>query len=320
MSFSTDMTRLLGIDLPIVQSGMSWASSNAELPAAVSGAGGLGTLACGPMRLDDIEAMVAKIRDLTDRPFAVNLPLYRKGADEVMELLQRLRPPVLVASQGGPQQYLSAFKASGVICLHTVASLRHAEKAAAAGVDGLVVVGGEAGGHPPPDLVSGHVILRAVKRALPDMPVISAGGWADGAGLAAALALGAGAAAFGTRFLASPEAGVPQMYKDRVIAAGVDDTRIVGRGFGVIRALRNSFTDKMEALELSAASDEERGVVFRATTLRDVVIGGDCENGKLEAGQSAGLVSCGKPASEIVAEIARDALATIGALEASIVR
>ncbi|RVT81495.1 2-nitropropane dioxygenase [Rhodobacteraceae bacterium CCMM004] len=307
MIFDTDVTRLLGIDLPIVQSGMSWASSNADLPAAVSAAGGLGTLACGPMRLPDIEAAVAAIRARTDRPFAVNLPLYRPGADDVMDLLERLRPPVLVASQGGPRAYLARFQAIGTLCVHTVASVEHAEKAAAAGADALVVVGGEAGGHPPPDLVSGHVMLRAVKRALPDMPVISAGGWADGPGLVAALALGAGAAAFGTRFLTCPEAGVPQPYKDRVLSAGVGDTRVVGRGFGVIRALRNGFTDRMEALERAGASEADRAAVFRATTLRDVVLDGAVDMGKLEAGQSAGLVDTPLPAAEVVTHLAQEA-------------
>lgn len=299
----TDITKLFGIEYPIVQAGMSWASSNAALPAAVSEAGGLGTLALGPMRIGDIEATITEIRHTTDRPFAVNLPLYRKGADEVMDLLERLRPPILVASQGGPKKYLERFKPIGTICVHTVAGVEHAEKAAAAGVDALVVVGGEAGGHPPPDLVSGHVMVRAVKRALPDMPVVSSGGWADGSGLLAALSLGAGAAAFGTRFLTSPEAGVPDAYKARVLAAGVGDTRVVGRGFGVIRALRNGFTDEMEALENRNAPDEERGAIFRGVTLRDVVLDGAIENGKLEAGQSAGLVSRALPAAEIVQEI-----------------
>ncbi len=306
MSRGTRITRLLGIDLPIVQAGMSWASSNVALPAAVSGAGGLGTLAVGPMRLTDIEAAIAGIRVQTDRSFAVNLPLYRKGAEEVMDLLADLRPPVLVASQGGTARYLDRFKGLGVICIHTVASVAHAQKAAAAGADALNVVGSEAGGHPPPDLVSGHVLLRAVRRALPDIPIISSGGWADGAGLVAALALGADAAAFGTRFIATPEAGVSAAYKDRVVKAGVADTRVVGRDLGMIRALRNGFTDRMEALEQEGASLDARRSLFSSITLRTAVIDGDLDGGKVEAGQSAGLIDEIAPAADVVAQIAEE--------------
>ncbi|OAN76291.1 2-nitropropane dioxygenase [Jannaschia sp. EhC01] len=306
MTLETRLTRLLGIDQPIVQAGMSWASSNVALPAAVSAAGGLGTLAVGPMRLPDIDAAIAGIRAATDRPFAVNLPLYRKGADEVMDLLGNLRPPILVASQGGTAKYLDRFKALGTICIHTVASVEHAQKAARAGADALNVVGGEAGGHPPPDLVSGHVLVRAVRRALPDIPIISSGGWADGAGLAAALALGADAAAFGTRFLATPEAAVPDGYKDRVLSSGVGDTRVVGRGLGMIRALHNDFTDKMETLEYAGADIETRRAVFSGVTLRNTVIDGDLSGGKVEAGQSAGLIDDIAPAADVVAQIAEE--------------
>ena len=225
MRIETPVTRLLGIELPIIQAGMSWASSNAALPLAVSQAGGLGVIAAGPMRLADLMAAVAGVRAGTSRPFAVNLPLYRQGADEVIAALLANPVPVLIASQGGPKRYLAQFRAVGTLCLHVVASVEHARKAAEAGVDGLVVVGGEAGGHPPAALVSSLVMLRAVARALPGVKLVASGGFADGAGLAAALALGAGAAQFGTRFLATPEAAVHDAYKAAVLAAGPEDTQ-----------------------------------------------------------------------------------------------
>lgn len=138
-----------------------------------------------------------------------------------MDLLAAKRVPVLIASQGGPRRYLPRFDGTGTICLHVVASVEHAAKAVGAGVDGLVAVGAEAGGHPPPDLVSTLVITRAIVQAAPNTPVIASGGFADGSGLAAALALGAGAAQFGTRFLASSEATVHSAYKEAVLAASV---------------------------------------------------------------------------------------------------
>ena len=311
MRIETAVTRLLGIDLPIVQAGMSWASSGSALPLAVSRAGGLGVIAAGPMRLPDLARAIAEVRAGTGRPFAVNVPLYRKGSDEVLDLCAEGRVPVLVASQGGPRKYLKRFKALGTVCLHVVAGEEHACKAADAGVDGLVVVGAEAGGHPPPDLVSTLVVVRAVVRALANrVPVIASGGFADGAGLAAALALGAGAASFGTRFIATPEASVHPAYKQAVLSATIADTRTVGRGLGLIRTLANDFSAEMERLEApDGAALEERRAVFEARTLRDAALDGDAANGKLEAGQSAGLVDDIVSAGELVERIAREYLA-----------
>jgi len=302
----TPVTRLLGIDLPIVQAGMSWASSSSALPLAVSNAGGLGVVAAGPMRLPDLDRTLAEMAAGTDRPWAVNLPLYRAGADEVIDLLLRHRPPVLIASQGGPRRYLGRFHDVGTRCLHVVAGVEHARKAADAGVDALVVVGAEAGGHPPPEMVTTQVLVRAVTRTVPEVPVITSGGIADGAGLAAMLALGAGAAQFGTRFLASTEATVHAAYKQAVLDAGVDATRTVGHGLGVIRALGNDFTARMLELEASGAEESLRRRIFQASTLKTAALHGDVAEGKVEAGQSAGLVDAVLPAAEIVARIVRE--------------
>jgi enoyl-[acyl-carrier protein] reductase II len=302
---STAVTRLLGIDLPIVQAGMSWASSSSALPLAVSNAGGLGVVAAGPMRLPDLSRVLEEMAAGTDKPWAVNLPLYRAGVDEVIEVLVRHRPPVVIASQGGPRRYLARFHDIGTRCLHVVAGVDHAVKAASAGVDGLVVVGAEAGGHPPPAMVATTVLVRAVARAVP-LPLVASGGVADGFGLAAMLALGAGAAQFGTRFLASTEASVHPAYKEAVLAAGVDGTRTVGQGLGVIRALDNDFTARMLSLETSGAEESLRRKTFQASSLKDAALHGDVAEGKLEAGQSAGLIDAVLPAAEIVAGIVRE--------------
>ncbi|POF27947.1 NAD(P)H-dependent flavin oxidoreductase [Roseibium marinum] len=315
MRIETSVTRLLGIDLPILLAGMSWVTSNAALPLAVSRAGGLGVIAAGPMYPEALEEAIDTVRRGTDRPFAVNMPLYRKGAEEILDLLEAKRIPVLIASQGGPQKYLDRFKAIGTTCMHVVASEAHAVKAAQKGVDGLIVVGGEAGGHPPAELVSTLVLVRAVAKATQGkIPLVASGGFADGNGLAAALSLGAGAANFGTRFIATPEAGVSEGYKQAVIDAGVADTRTVGRGLGMIRTLSNDFAEEMAALELAAAPEERRRAVFSASTLKMAAFDGDLARGKLEAGQSAGLVGRLMPAGEIVAEIARDYAVCIGDL------
>lgn len=317
MRIETSVTRLLGIDLPIVQAGMSWASSAAALPLAVSRAGGLGVIAAGPMRLDALAGAIAEVRDRSDAPFAVNLPLSRKQVDEAIELLLADPPPVLIASQGGPRRYVERFQDAGTRCLHVVASEAHAAKAAQAGVDGLVVVGNEAGGHPPPSGVSTLVMLRAVVRAVPELPIVASGGFADGSGLLAALALGAGAVQFGTRFLASEEANVHPAYKQAVLEAGVEDTRTVGREFGMIRALRNAFTDRMESLEAGTSERQQRDEAFAGATLRMAALEGDTDRGKVEAGQSAGLIGSIMPAEQIVAQIVAEYAAASAALPAA---
>ncbi|TPN85759.1 2-nitropropane dioxygenase [Mesorhizobium sp. CU2] len=310
----TPVTRLLGIDLPIVQAGMSWASSNAALPLAVSRAGGLGVIAAGPMYRDDLAAAIDEVRAGTDRTFAVNLPLYRKGVDEIIDLLIEKRVPVLIASQGGPKKYIERFKAIGTVCLHVVAGAEHARKAADAGVDGLIAVGGEAGGHPPPELVSTLVLGRAIAKAVPDMPLILAGGFADGHGLAAALALGAGAAQFGTRFMLSSEARLHDAYRQRLLGAGIADTLVVGRGLGMIRVLKNRFAEEMSKAEENGTDDEARRALFAAGTLKAAAFDGDVDQGKLEAGQSVGLVGDILPAADIVRMIAREYAGVVASL------
>lgn len=307
MTIATRVTRMLGIDYPILQAGMSWASSNAALPLAVSEAGGLGVIAAGPMYPGDLAQAIDTVRSGTSRPFAVNIPLYGKQADEKLDIIESRRVPVIIASQGGAARYVERFRARGTVCLHVVASEKHARKAADAGVDGVIAVGGEAGGHPPADLVSTLVLTRALVKALSGrIPVIAAGGIADGAGLAAVLALGAEAASIGTRFMATPEAGIHENYRRAVLAAGVGDTRTVGAGLGMIRSIDNAFTRRMQEAEAENQDLETRRATFLASSLKMAALHGDMEDGKVEAGQSAGLVDDIVPAGALVRRIAQE--------------
>jgi enoyl-[acyl-carrier protein] reductase II len=306
MRIATNITRLLGIDLPIIQAGMSWVSSNSALPLAVSNAGGLGVVAAGPMFQHHLEEVLDEMQAGTSKPYAVNLPLYREGSDKIIDMLLERRIPVLIASQGGPKKYIDRFKAAGTICLHVVSGEAHARKAADAGVDGLIAVGGEAGGHPPPELVSTLVLARAIARAVPEMPLILSGGFADGRGLAAALSLGAGAAQFGSRFMLSKEARLHPAYQEVLVKAGVADTMVVGRGFGVIRVIRNRFAEEMAKAEAEGLAEEVRKGLFLSSSLKAAAFDGNVEAGKVEAGQSTGLVDEVLPAAEIVARIATE--------------
>jgi enoyl-[acyl-carrier protein] reductase II len=295
----TRITELLGIRYPVFQAAMSWASSNAPLVVAVSNAGGMGVIAAGPMRPDDFRRALAEIRAGTDKPYGVNIPLNNARAAELLDIAFAARIPVMVASQGGPKEHLARFRAIGTKWLHVVASVEHAKKAEAAGVDALVVDGMEAGGHPPPSEVTTLVLVRRVLKVV-KLPVVASGGVADGAGIAALLALGADAVQLGTRFIATPEAGVHDNYKRAVLAADVDGSTLVARGRLPIRQLKNAFSAKFNAAERAGAAQEELDAIFKASSLKQAALDGDVEWGMVEAGQSAGLVDEILPAAEVV--------------------
>jgi enoyl-[acyl-carrier protein] reductase II len=301
----TRITELLGIRYPVFQAAMSWASSNAPLVIAVSNAGALGVIAAGPMRPDDFRKALADIRAGTDQPYGVNIPLTNPRAAELLDIAHEARIPVMVASQGGPRGHLARFRALGTKWLHVVASVEHALKAEAAGVDALVVDGMEAGGHPPPSEVTTLVLVRRVIKAV-KLPVVASGGVADGAGVAALLALGADAVQLGTRFIATPEASVHENYKRAVLAADVDGSVLVARGRLPIRQLKNAFADKFNAAERAGASPAELDAIFGSASLKQAALEGDMQWGKVEAGQSAGLVEEILPAAEVVRRLVEE--------------
>ena len=296
----TRITELLGIEHPIFQAAMSWASSNAPLIIAVSNAGGLGVLAAGPMRVEDFSRVVKEIRSKTRKPWGVNIPLNGKHAAELLQIALEEKIPVMVASQGGPREHLARFRAVGTKWLHVVASVEHAQKAEAAGVDALVVDGAEAGGHPPPSQVGTIVLVRRVVKAT-KLPVVASGGVADGAGIAALLALGADAVQLGTRFIATPEASVHENYKRAVLAAEVQDTCLVGPRSLPIRQIKNAFSAKYES-----ASPSQLEEIFNSSSLKKAALEGDVQWGKVEAGQSAGLVDDIVPAAELFRRLVRE--------------
>jgi enoyl-[acyl-carrier protein] reductase II len=302
VNFSTRVTKLLGIRYPVIQAGMSWASSNAELALAVSQAGALGMIAAGPMYPDALRAAIRTVQEGTDRPFAVNVPLYNPRAAAFLDIVLEEKVPIIVASQGGPKQHLARFKDRGVTWLHVTASPEHASKAEAAGVDAVVAVGTEAGGHPPPSEVGTPVVVRAVVKAV-RIPVIAGGGVADGAGIAAMFCLGAEAVQLGTRFLLTPESNLHQAYKQRALAAGIEDTTLVGRGKLPIRVLKNEFTRAFEAAERAGMPAEDLATLSASRTLKMAAFDGDIDQGKVEVGQSVGLIDELVPAGEVVARL-----------------
>lgn len=311
----TRITELLGIEHPIVQAGMSWASSSAALPAAVSNAGGLGVVAAGPMYVHDFCAVLDQMAALTHKPFAVNIPLYRPHVGEILDAMHARRVPVVIASQGGPKAHLARFRSYGARWIQVVSTLEHALKAEAAGVDALIVVGTEAGGHPPANEVSTLVTVRQVLREV-SIPVIAGGGAADGWGIAALLALGADAVQLGTRFLLTHEASVHANYKDAVLQAGVADPVLVGRRSLPVRTLNNQFAASIFAAEQRNAPAEEYEALFKSSTLRQAALDGDVAWGKVEAGQCAGLIDRLEPAGELMAQLVQELAQACARLQA----
>jgi len=316
MAVSTPLSQRLGIDYPIIQAGMSWASSNVALPAAVSNAGGLGILAAGPMRPDDLRSALRQLRNATDRPWGVNVPLYRKGVQEILDIVAEARPAVIIASQGAPGDHLKRFHDLGSLWLHVTAFAKHAEKAAGQGVDGVIVVGTEAGGHPPDNGVSTLVAVRQIL-GLVDCPVVAGGGVADGHGVAALLALGAEAVQLGTRFLMTREASVHDNYKHAVAKADIADTVLAGRGSLPVRCVSNDFTTSVlaaEAAGLPSVDPERWTQLLSGATLKQAALHGDVAMGKIEAGQSAGLIADITPAADVMARLTQELEAAIARL------
>jgi enoyl-[acyl-carrier protein] reductase II len=242
------------------------------------------------------------VKAQTDRPFAVNVPLYNPRAATFLDVVLEESVPIIVASQGGPKQHIARFKERGVTWLHVTASPEHASKAEAAGVDAVIAVGTEAGGHPPPDEVGSLVVVRAVVKAV-GIPVIGGGGLADGAGIAAMFCLGADGVQLGTRFLMTPESNLHTAYKERALAAGIADTTLIGRGKLPIRVLKNEFTRAFEAAERAGAPAEELATLSASRTLKMAAFDGDVDQGKVEVGQSVGLIDELMPAAAVVARL-----------------
>ncbi|MEG1826036.1 MAG: nitronate monooxygenase [Gordonibacter sp.] len=312
MGMNTRVTELLGIEVPIVQGAMA-RIANASLAGAVSEAGGLGIIACGGAPLAWIEEQVGMARSITSKPIGVNVMLMDPNAGAVAELLAELRVDVITTGAGSPANYMQLWKDAGIKVVPVVASSALAARMERLGADAVVAEGTEAGGH------IGELATMALIPAVCDavsIPVIAAGGIANGRGIAAAFALGAEGVQIGTRFLTVDECTIADAYKDKVIKAKDSDTIVTGRGSGhPVRCLKNAFSRKARKLEDDlAANGDELEALYVGSLVR--AIDGDVDNGTMMAGQSAALVYERKAAAQVVAELMAEAQA-LGALDLS---
>lgn len=310
---SNRVTKLLGIKYPIVQGAMAWVA-DADLAAAVSNAGGLGVIAAANMPPELLEKQLIRIKTLTDRPYALNIMLLSPTAGDAIELAATYRVPIVTTGAGMPGKVFDRLKPLGTIVMPVIASVSHAERISKQGADAVIAEGMEAGGH------IGEITTMALLSQTTDavtIPVIAAGGIANGRTAAAAFALGAEGFQMGTRFLCCTECNVHPDYKKKVLDAGDRATVITGRSLGhPVRSLKNKFTQQFQEMEDRGALAQELEA-YGAGKLRSAVVDGDVEWGSVMAGQSAGMVREILPAAQIIRDICEDARRIASNLEDS---
>lgn len=303
----TEVTRLLGIEYPIIQGGMAWVAEY-HLAAAVSQAGGLGLIGAASAPADWVRDQIKEAKKLTDKPFGVNIMLMSPYADEVAKVIVEEGVKVVTTGAGNPEKYMKMWKNAGVKVIPVVASVALAKRMERCGADAVVAEGCEAGGHIGENTTM--VLVPQVVDAV-NVPVIAAGGIADGRGVAAAFMLGAQGIQMGTHFVVTDESIVHDNYKERIIKAKDIDSRVTGRATGhPVRALRNDMTKKYMEMENSGASFEELELLTLGG-LRKAVVDGDVKTGSVMAGQIAGMVKERMSCSELIQKLVKETDALI---------
>lgn len=305
------IAEMLGIEYPVFQGGMAWIA-DAQLAAAVSNAGGLGIIAAGNADGNYVTEQIRKAKELTDKPFGLNIMLLSPFADEIAQIVVDEGVKVVTTGAGNPAKYMKLWNEAGVKVIPVVPSISLAKLAERNGAAAVIAEGGESGGH------IGELTTMALVPQVCDavsLPVIAAGGIADGRGITAALALGAEAVQLGTRFLSATECNIHENYRGKIFKAGDTATIVTGRRLGhPVRSIRNQFAREYSRIEYSDISNEELED-FAAGRLRMAVVDGDEKNGCFLAGQIAGLVNKEETCEEIIKDLMQDADRVMGELK-----
>ena len=292
------ITELLNIKYPIIQGGMAWIA-DASLAVGVSEAGGLGIISgVGPTEV--VRAQIRKAKEITDKPFGVNVMLMQDNADEIARLVCDEKVPVVTTGAGSPGKYIEMWKSHGIKVIPVVPSVAIAKRMKKVGADAVIAEGMESGGH-----IGQTTTMSLVPQVVDEVniPVIAAGGIGDGRGIAASFMLGAVGVQMGTRFLVSNECNVHKNYKEKVLKAKDIETEVTGTSTShPVRVLRNKLTREYIKIEKSNSNSEKLESLTRGA-LRKAVIEGDTENGSVMAGQIAGLVKKEQSCKEIIEEL-----------------
>ena len=304
----TRITEMLGIEYPIIQGGMAWVAEH-HLAAAVSEAGGLGLIGGASAPGEVIREEIRKAKELTKKPFGVNVMLMSPHADDVAKVVVEEGVKVVTTGAGNPAKYMKMWKEAGIIVIPVVASVALAKLMERGGADAVVAEGTESGGHIGESTTM--TLVPQVADAV-SIPVIAAGGIGDGRGIAAAFMLGAEAVQIGTRFVVAKESIVNEKYKERIIKAKDIDSAVTGRSHGhPVRCLRNQMTREYNRLEAEGKSFEELEYLTLGS-LRKAVMEGDIVNGTVMAGQIAGLISKEQTCKEMIEEMMAQAETLLG--------
>lgn len=300
---NTNICEMLNIKYPIFQGGMAWVAEH-NLVSAVSNAGGLGIIAAGGAPVEYVRDEIRKTRELTDKPFGVNIMMLSPSAEEIAYMVAEERVNVVTTGAGNSEKYFEMWKKKGIKIIPVVASVALAKRVAKRGVDAVIAEGCESGGH-----IGNATTMTLVPQVVDaiDIPVIAAGGIGDGRGMAAAFMLGATAIQVGTRFLVADECIIHDNYKEKVINAKDIDSVVTGTTTGhPVRVLRNKMTKEYIRLEHNGVGYEELEKMTLGS-LRKAVIDGDRDNGSFMAGQIAGLISKRQSCEQIITEIVFEA-------------
>ena len=300
-SFSNRVTQLFGIDYPIIQAGMVWASGW-RLASAVSNAGGLGLIGSGSMYPDTLKEHILKCKSATAKPYGVNVPLLYPEIEKHIQVIIDQKVPIVFTSAGNPKTWTSVLKQAGITVVHVVSSSKFAIKAQEAGCDAVVAEGFEAGGHNGREETTTMVLVPAVCDAV-HVPVIAAGGIATGRQMLAAMVLGAEGAQLGSRFVASHEASSHSKFKEAVVHAREGDTMLALKQLTPVRLMKNEFFNKVQQAEQNCASIGELSSLLGKGRAKHGMFEGNLDEGELEIGQVSALIKDIRPAADIVEDV-----------------
>lgn len=298
------ITKLFGIQYPIIQAGMIW-NSGWRLASASSNAGALGLIGAGSMYPEILREHILKCKKATTKPFGVNVPMLYPNIEEIMDIIVKEGVKIIFTSAGNPKTWTPWLKERGITVVHVVSSVKFALKAQEAGVDAVVAEGFEAGGHNGREETTTLTLIPMVKEQL-DIPLIAAGGIATGQIMLAVMILGADAVQVGSRFVASEESSAHINFKNKVVEAKEGATQLTLKELAPVRLIKNKFFNEVQALYQKGTTKEELIELLGRARAKKGMFEGDLEDGELEIGQIAGLIHDIKPAAQIVEDLVKE--------------